>query len=144
MLEQAIYDGVAAGRINNAADLDALTLSIWTKYEIWPESEPMMSHYWITRSLMVQDPLYQVNYLYAGILAAHMFEMAEHDPAGFQKRYLPLLRNGFYAPPADLLQSFFGREVSQAELVREGMNTLEERIRALGEIHQIIRHFPAP
>jgi oligoendopeptidase F len=137
-LEQSIYDGVARGQIKNAADLDALTVSIWSKYEIWPASEPKIAHYWITRSLMVQDPLYQVNYLYAGMLATKMFEMAEHDPAGFQKRYLELLRHGFFAPPEHLLQTFFGRDVSQAELVTEDMNIVEERINALAEIHKKI------
>jgi oligoendopeptidase F len=137
-LEQSIYDGVAAGQIKNAADLDALTLSIWSKYEIWPASEPKMANYWITRSLMVQDPLYQVNYLYAGMLAIKMYEMVGHDAAAFQKRYLALLRNGFYAPPGQLLQTFFGRDVSQAELVQKGMGVLDERIKTLGLIYRTI------
>jgi oligoendopeptidase F len=71
----------------------------------------------MTKSLMFQDPLYLVNYLYAGLLATKMFDMVKHDPVGFQKRYLDLLRNGFYAPPDQLLAKFFGHEPSQRELV---------------------------
>jgi oligoendopeptidase F len=137
-LEQSIYDGVVAGRIRNAADLDALSLSIWSKYEIWPASEPQLAYIWSTKSLMYQDPLYLVNYLYAGLLATRMFDMVRHDPAGFQKRYADLLRKGFYAPPGDLLRSFFGRDLSQQELVDDGIDILAKRIDALAEIYKRI------
>jgi hypothetical protein len=49
---------VIAGRVKNAADLDALSGSVWGRYEIWPESEPQYAHVWITKSLMYEDPLY--------------------------------------------------------------------------------------
>jgi oligoendopeptidase F len=135
-LEQSIYDGVIAGKINNAADLDALSLSIWSKYEIWPALEPELAHMWTTRSLMVEDPLYLVNYLYAGLLATKMFDMVKRDPVGFQKRYSELLRNGFYAPPDELLHKFFGRDLSQQQLVDDSMGILEARIRALAELYK--------
>jgi oligoendopeptidase F len=137
-LEQSIHDGVVAGRIRNAGDLDALSLSIWSKYEIWPASEPQLAHIWTTKSLMYQDPLYLVNYLYAGLLATKMFDMAKHNPADFQKRYADLLRKGFYAPPGDLLRTFFGRDLSQQELVDDCMNILTQRIDALAESYKKI------
>jgi oligoendopeptidase F len=134
-LEQSIHDGVIAGRIKTAADLDALTASIWNKYEVLP-SEPQFAHMWITKSLMYQDPLYLVNYLYAGLLATKMFDMLQHDPTGFQKRYRDLLRNGFYAPPEQLLKTFFGRELTKRELVDDSMKILQQRIEALAEIYK--------
>jgi oligoendopeptidase F len=134
-LEQSIHDGVVAGRIRTAADLDALTLSVWNKYEILP-SEPQFAHIWITKSLMYQDPLYLVNYLYAGLLATKMFDMVRRDPASFQKRYLELLRNGFDAAPEQLLSKFFGRELTQRELVDDSMNILQQRIESLAEIYR--------
>jgi len=137
-LEQSIYDGVVAGRIRNATDLDALSLSIWSRYEIWPASEPQLAHIWTTKSLMYQDPLYLVNYLYAGLLATKMFDMVKHNPADFRRRYEDLLRKGFYAPPADLLRSFFGHYLPQQELVDDGMNILKERIDALAESYKKI------
>jgi oligoendopeptidase F len=137
-LEQAIYDGVIANSIRNAADLDKLSLSIWGKYETWPASEPEYAHIWITRSLMYEDPLYLVNYLYAGLLATKMFDMAQNDPANFQKRYVALLRKGFYAPPKDLLREFFGRDLSQQQLVDDGISILTRRIEALAEIYKKI------
>jgi oligoendopeptidase F len=135
-LEQSIYDGVVAGKIKNAADLDALSFSVWSKYEIWPPLEPELAHMWTTRSLMVEDPLYLVNYLYAGLLATKMFDMIKHDPGAFQKRYADLLRNGFYAPPAELLRTFFGQDLSQQELVDDSMGILQARIQALAEMYK--------
>ena len=137
-LEQSIYDGVIAGRIRNAADLDALSLSIWNQYEIWPASEPQFAHVWISKSLMFQDPLYLVNYLYAGLLATKMFDMIKHDPAGFRSRYAELLRKGFYAPPQELLRTFFGRELTQQELVDDGMEILQQHIDALAQTYKAI------
>lgn len=134
-LEQAVYDGVIAGKIKNAADLDALSLSIWGKYEIWPALEPELAHMWATRSLMVEDPLYLVNYLYAGMLATKMFDMVKHEPVEFQRRYADLLRNGFYAPPPELLHKFFGRDLSQRELVDSSMGILQVQIQALTALY---------
>jgi oligoendopeptidase F len=137
-LEQSIYDGVIAGQIKNAADLDALTLSIWSKYEVWPTVEPQLAHTWISKQLMVQDPLYLVNYLYSGLLATKMFDMLKQDPASFQKRYTALLREGFHAPPEELLRSFFGRDLSQQQLVDDGMNILQQRVSSLSEVYKKI------
>ncbi len=135
-LEQAVYDGVVAGRIRNSADLDALSLSIWRKYEIWPATEPQFGHMWATKSLMFEDPLYLVNYLYAGLLATKMFDLVEREPEAFQKRYADLLREGFYAPPEDLLRSVFGRSLSQHELVDDGLNILRRRMDALAAAYK--------
>jgi len=135
-LEQSIYDGVIAGKINTAADLDTLSMSVWSTYEIWPALEPELAHMWTTRSLMVEDPLYLVNYLYAGLLATKMFDMVKHDPTTFRKRYNDLLRNGFYAPPAELLRTFFGRDLSQQQLVDGSMSILQTQIQALAELYR--------
>jgi oligoendopeptidase F len=138
-LEQSIYDGVIAGRVKNAADLDALSGSVWGRYEIWPASEPQYAHVWVTKSLMYEDPLYLVNYLYAGLLATEMFDGVERDPSGFPKRYADLLRRGFYASPEELMRSFFGRRLSQKEMVDDCMNILKRRVdelaAAYGKIH---------
>jgi oligoendopeptidase F len=135
-LEQSIYDGVMAGRIKNAADLDSLSLALWREYELWPAMETQYAHVWITKSLMYEDPLYLVNYLYAGLLATKMFDMVTHDAAGFQKRYTALLRAGFYAPPQELLRTFFGRDLSQQQLVEDGMGTLQSRLDELAEAYR--------
>jgi oligoendopeptidase F len=138
-LEQSIYDGVIAGRVKNAADLDALSGSVWGRYEIWPASEPQYAHVWVTKSLMYEDPLYLVNYLYAGLLATEMFDRVERDPSGFPNRYADLLRRGFYASPEELLRGFFGRSLSQEAMVDDCMNILEQRVDELAAAYGKIR-----
>jgi oligoendopeptidase F len=137
-LEQSIYDGVIAGQIKNAADLDALTQSIWSKYEVWPSLEPQLAHTWTSKGLMFQDPLYLVNYLYSGLLATKMFDLLKQDPASFQKRYAALLRGGFHAPPEELLRNFFGRDLPQRQLVDDGMQILQQRVSSLAAVYQKI------
>jgi oligoendopeptidase F len=141
-LEQSLYDGIIAGRIKNAADFDALSMSIWSKYEIWPDLDPELAHTWMTKSLMVEDPLYLVNYLYAGLLATKLFDMSQRDPANFQKRYTDLLQQGFYAAPTELLHAFFGRDLSQQQLVDDSMDILQARIEALAKLYRkgVLKH----
>jgi oligoendopeptidase F len=88
---------------------------------------------------MYEDPLYLVNYLYAGLLATEMFDRVERDPSGFPNRYADLLRRGFYASPEELLRSFFGRSLSQEEMVDDCMNILKRRVDELAAAYGKIR-----
>jgi oligoendopeptidase F len=97
-----------------------------------------LAHTWIAKSLMVQDPLYLVNYLYAGLLATKMLDMLIQEPVIFQKHYAALLREGFHAPPEELLRSFFGRDVSQRQLVDDGMKILQQRVASLADLYKKI------
>ncbi|MDF4003094.1 M3 family metallopeptidase [Luteibacter sp. PPL552] len=134
-LEEAIYDGVRAGTIRSAGDLDTLTLATTSRFEIWPGIDPELAHAWIGKRLMYEDPLYLVNYLYAGLLATRMFDMAMNDPADFRRRYAALMAEGFDAPPATLLRTFFGRDVPPAELVRADMALLRRKTDALRRLY---------
>lgn len=143
-LEEAIYDGVMAGRIRNAADLDALTLATTSRFEIWPSIDPELAHAWIGKRLMYEDPLYLVNYLYAGLWAARMFDMATKQPVDFQKRYAALMAEGFDAPPKVLLRKFFGRDVSPAELVEADMALLRKKTSDLRRLYSAMHAAIAP
>ena len=134
-LEEAIYDGVVAGTVRNATDLDALTLATSSRFEIWPGVDPELRHAWMGKRLMFQDPLYLANYLYAGLLATKMFAMATKDPRDFQKRYDALMSSGFDAPPKDILRRFFGRELGPSDLVDADMDVIRGKTTALGKIY---------
>ncbi|HEX7815321.1 M3 family metallopeptidase [Dyella sp.] len=127
-LEQSIYDGVVAGKLRNATDLDALTLKITSRYEIWPARQPRLAHVWMTKRLMYEDPLYLVNYLYAGLLATRMYAMAENNPKDFQQRYTRFLQDGFNDRPEVLLKRFFGKDVRPDELVGDDMMLIERKL----------------
>jgi oligoendopeptidase F len=137
-LEEGLYDGVVAGKIRGAADMDALTLDITKRFEIWPSIDPQLAHAWIGKRLMFEDPLYLANYLYAGPWATRMFEMARKDPADFQKRYAALMAEGFDAPPRQLLARFFGKELSPPELVETDIAVIREKVVALGQLYRTL------
>lgn len=135
-LEQSIYDGVIAGKLRNASDLDALTLKITSRYEIWPAKQPRLAHVWMTKRLMYEDPLYLANYLYAGLFAAKMYDMAQRDPKDFQVRYTRFLQDGFDDTPQNLLRRFFGKDVSPQSLVDEDMALIARKV---GELEKVYR-----
>ena len=140
-LEAGIYDGVVAGKIHGADDLDKLTLETTSRFEIWPSIDPELAHAWIGKRLMFEDPLYLANYLYAGLWATKMFDMATHDPADFQKRYAALMAEGFDASPKTLLHHFFGRDLAPDELVGDATGVIRRKTADLQALYrQIDKH----
>jgi oligoendopeptidase F len=134
-LEQGVYDGVIAGRIGNASDLDALTSTILTTYDIWGSSERDRQHIWMTKQLMFEDSLYLVNYLYAGLFATKAYAVLKSGDLAFRERYLALLKDGFNAPPTTLMRRLFGRNVSIDELVDDGINVFSTKVAELGALY---------
>ncbi len=85
------------------------------------------------KQLIFEDPLYLVNYLYAGLLATRMYVLLQDDPNGFRERYRRLLEGGFSASPEVLLRRLFGRDLSREQLVADDMAFLESKIAELAE-----------
>src|ERR1039458_4901831 len=119
LLEQAIYDGVSAGTVRNADDLDSLTLKIDGQFSQFPASTPELRTRWATVSLMFEDPLYDVNYVYGGLLALKYYQLYSTRPDWFVPRYIGLLKNGFNQPPAELLNQSLGIDLSGPALLNE-------------------------
>jgi oligoendopeptidase F len=134
-LEQGVYDGVVAGRIRNASDLDALTRTTLTTYDIWGSQEPDRQHLWMTKQLMFEDSLYLVNYLYAGLFATKTYAMLKTGDPEFRGRYLALLQDGYNAPPTTLMRRLFGREVSIDQLVDDDMNVFSAKVAELDALY---------
>ncbi len=74
-VEQAVYDGVRAGTLSSADDIDALNAAIITRVSIWPDKVPAMKASWEGMSLAFEDPFYDVNYMYASMLALEYFRL---------------------------------------------------------------------
>jgi len=105
-LEQSIYAGVGSDAVHSAADLDAMTLKVFAQYRSGAALEPEMRNYWARNRLYFIDPLYDVNYLFAGLLAVQYLQQYEADPKGFSTRYVALLKNGFTDTPQALEKRF--------------------------------------
>jgi oligoendopeptidase F len=128
LLEQAIYDGVAAGTVRNADDLDRLTLRIDSQFSRFPASTPELRTRWAAVSLMFEDPLYDVNYVYGGLLALKYYQLYSTRREWFVPRYLALLKNGFNQSPAELLNQFLGIDLSGPALLNDDLELLNRRL----------------
>jgi oligoendopeptidase F len=128
LLEQSIYDGVAAGTVRNADDLDNLTASVDGRFSIFPSSTPELRGRWATVGLMYEDPLYDVNYVYGGLLALKYYQLYSTRHDWFVPRYVAMLKNGFDAPPAELLNRFLGIDMSGPELLQDDLALLKSRL----------------
>ncbi|HET6276324.1 MAG TPA: M3 family metallopeptidase [Candidatus Cybelea sp.] len=126
-LESAIYRGVDDGTIRTAADLNALTVKIFARYDPALAQDPQTPLYWARDRLFFTDPLYDVNYLYAGLLALQYFSDFEREPSGFSRRYVALLKNGFNDTPAALERRFLGIDLTNEPALVANAGALIER-----------------
>ena len=122
-LEQAFYDTP----LHTPDDLDALTLKIDAQYTLWPQKDR-----WEAMSLAYEDPLYNVNYLYGGLLALQYYKLWKASPQAFAASYVALLQNGFDDTPANLLRHFLKIDLDdEATLVANAQIIAEEKLTAL-------------
>jgi oligoendopeptidase F len=130
-LEQALYEHVAAEGPLSADQLDAMTQRIYARYSIWPGRTPELKRQWQLVSLMYEDPFYDVNYVYAGLLALKYYDLLESDPKAFRRSFLAMLKNGFDAPPDVLLKKFLAIDLHDPRLVVDAQRALQRRLREL-------------
>ncbi len=133
LLEQAIYDGVSAGTVRNADDVDRLTLKVDSQFSQFPSSAPELRVRWTMVSLMFEDPLYDVNYVYGGLLALKYFQLYSGRRDWFVPRYIALLKNGFDQTPGELLNRFLGINLSGPGLLNDNLELLGRRLDQMKE-----------
>ncbi len=134
-LELAVYDAIAGDKIQNADDLDSLTIKIDSKYSIWTGKNEQLKDQWMTNRLMFEDPLYLSNYMYGGLLGLKYFEMFKNDPAGFRKNYIALMRNGFDDSPTALLKKFLNIDLESPDLLNDILKIIESKVNSLKDLY---------
>lgn len=127
-IELAIYEGVRKGKIETAADLDALTKRIGNRYSIWADKHDEFKMQWITSNLFYEDPLYDINYVYGALLALKYYEMYARAPKQFIPRYIRLMKNGFDAPPDILLKRYLDIDLRDPRLVTDAVRLLDSKV----------------
>lgn len=133
-LEESIYAGVRANTIRTAADLDRLTADVLSRYESYTDSE--LETYWASNRLYFTDPFYDVNYLFAGLLALEYLRLYEQAPREFATRYLAMLQNGFTAPPEKLLQTYLQVNLGdETKLVAQATELIRHRTQVLENLY---------
>ena len=128
MLEQQVYEGVSKGGIRSADDLDKLTLQVDSQFSTFPATTSELRNRWATISLMYEDPLYNINYVYGGLLALKYYRLYTADREQFLPHYVALLKNGFDAPPAVLLQQYLSINLFDDSLLKDDLAFLNHRL----------------
>jgi len=131
-LESAIDRGIADRTIRTASGLDEITSTIAARYDPSAQHDPQAALAWARNRLFYTDPQYDVNYLYAGLLALRYFAAFERDPHSFPPRYVALLENGFTDTPENLERRFLGIDLDDpAGLVAGATAMIDERTHRL-------------
>jgi oligoendopeptidase F len=135
-LESAIYEGVAGGSLKAAADFDALASQVRSRYDSSAAQNAASTLSWAQNRLFFTDPLYDVNYLYAGLLAEKYFVEFQRDPVTFSQRYVALLKNGFNDSPAALEKEFLAIDLNdEAGLVASASAFIDANTTALSTLY---------
>jgi oligoendopeptidase F len=94
--------------------------------------------YWARDKLFFIDPFYDVNYLFAGLLALEYLRRFERDPQDFERRYVALQANGFDGTPAALLERFMGIDFDDPDtLAQDATALIDARTAALAELYAL-------
>jgi oligoendopeptidase F len=91
------------------------------------------SRNWMRKSLLFEDPLYLVNYLYAAVVAVALYDKAESDK-NFAVEYEAFLRRGEYADPQTMLLSI-GIRLDDPDVVKPVVKLFRQRTEELRTLY---------
>jgi oligoendopeptidase F len=74
---------------------------------------------------------YDLNYVYASLLALDYYALYKQDPTGFPARYAALMEHGFDATPPELLKKYLGIDFEGRKLVADALRVLQGK---MGEV----------
>ena len=135
-LEETLHADIAAGKARTAADLDARTLATLAAFTPRPLMADETKAYWARNKLYFIDPFYDVNYLFAGLLALDYLRQFERDPQDFERRYVALQGNGFDDTAAVLLKRFMQIDIDDPDaLVRGATGLIATRSATLAALY---------
>ncbi len=121
--ERNLYKASISKGLLERSQIDDIYRGAIAPYEIWPMSDAGTSRSWMRKSLLFDDPLYLINYLYATVVAAALYDKSHTDPS-FPEKYNALLRRGFNADTSELL-STIGVNWNDPALVTRAVHLLQ-------------------
>ncbi len=132
--ERSLYTEASGHPLLDRASIDAIYRKSIGPYEYWPISDVGNSREWMRKSLLFEDPLYLVNYLYAAVVAIALYDRSQTYP-DFAAKYERLLRHGFEAPPQALLASM-GIRLDDPALVKAASRLFQAKTEQLQSLYQ--------
>ncbi|HTV10201.1 MAG TPA: M3 family metallopeptidase [Candidatus Aquilonibacter sp.] len=131
--ERSLYAANSHGKRLDQNAVDDLYRQSISPFEYWPISKAGTARAWMQKSLIFEDPLYLVNYLYAAAVAVALYEQSGSDPS-FAGKYDRLLRRGFDADPKPLLLSI-GIDLSNPDLIASAARLLRTKTDELESLY---------
>lgn len=138
-VEKAIYEGVDAGKVRTADDLDNLVKTIGRQVSIWHDLDPTTNGMWATIPHFYRGGTPYENYVFADLLAQRYFAMYKADPAAFAKRYVAMQRNGYDDSPPNLLRKFMGIDLKDPKVYDA---VFAQQARYLAELETLYKQVP--
>jgi len=126
--QQILYDSIPAGRINTVDQLESQMQKTGIQFSIWYQPYMKYEMQWVNKMQFVTNPLYQVNYVYAKLLAVYYFSLYQQDGNSFVQKYNALLRNGYDSEPDKILERFFNISVRDKKLVDLSFRLINKKI----------------
>ena len=115
--ERSLYTSAAGHPLLDRMQIDALYRRAVGPYEYWPMTDIGASRAWMRKSLLFEDPLYLVNYLYASLVAVSLYTKAEADP-NFANSYEALLNEA-----STIIQKCFSHLSASVLTIRRSSKT---------------------
>lgn len=127
-IEIAIHDLYSEKGTLDPDALDALTAEVGGRYSPRYAEIPARKGVWMLSEGYYMAPMQEFNDAYAAFLAVRYWQAWRADPVAFRKGYLTLLREGYDAPPADLLRRKLGIDMGANDFVPTTLAALESEV----------------
>ena len=131
--ERSLYTNAAGHAPVDRAAIDRIYRDSIATYENSP-AEVGGSRQWMRKSLLFEDPLYLVNYLYAAVVAMALFDRAYSD-RDFAAHYQALLSRGFDAD-TDVLLASMNIRLEDPNLVKAASRLMRAKMAALRDLYR--------
>jgi oligoendopeptidase F len=131
--ERDLYTQSASKALLDRAKIDAIFRASIAPYEYWSADQVGQSRDWMRKSLLFEDPLYLVNYLYASVIAVALYDKSHTDP-DFPTKYAALLHRGFDAEPQALLATL-GIHLDDPNLIQPAADLLDQKTAELQHLY---------
>jgi len=129
--EMVAYDRVAAGTVTDEKGLDGVCDEVGRKYDVFFGRYPELDVHWMRKHHYWSVPTYYHNYVLAHLLALKYYQLYQDDPAGFSKKYVAMVENGFDRPAAALLKDFLGVDLKDAKLLEGTFAMMQKQLEAV-------------
>lgn len=116
--EMVSYDRVASGEISDTKGFDKACEDTGRPYDPFFSRYPELEVHWMRKHHYWEVPGYYFNYVLAHILALTYYQRYLEDPAGFPKKYVAMVSQGFDRPAEALLKDFLNIDLKDPKLLQ--------------------------